>query len=402
MAAHSYDDLGPNCTRDRVNFRCSVRSVPSDEISDTPTSKTACAAEPEVASHLEVTLVPERPPLHRWWVSYFVVSLLAVVLLLVTLRLAVDLVSPLAHVILLVLLGIVVAFLLAPVVDRVQRVVRRHDVAIALGAAGSLVAILGGLVLLAVPLVRETRELADDAPRYAALLSSDERVNILGIEVSGDVRQRIGSEIGSRAAEWSAVAARAAVGVAGGLLDVVFAFVLGIYLLASGPAVRRWLLEVVPRDRRSDVAQVEKEARRVFGSYIRGQLLLGLIVGGLSAIAYIVLGVPYAVFLGVLAGILELVPIIGPIVAGMAAALVALTQPFPLVLWVIGAAILIQQIENHLLVPRISGAAVGLHPLAALIVILIGVELAGLAGAVFAVPFTGLVWSLWRVRLRAA
>jgi predicted PurR-regulated permease PerM len=346
--------------------------------------------------------MPDRPALQRWWVSYLVVALLAVVLVLVTLRLAVDLIAPLAHVILLVLFGIVVAFLLAPVVERLQRLVRRRDVAIAVGAAGSLVVVLGGLVLLAVPLVRETRDLADDAPRYAALLSSDEPVNVLGIEISGDVRERIGSEIGARAAEWSAVAARAAVGVAGGLLDVVFAFVLGIYLLASGPAVRRWLLEVVPRDRSADAAQVETEARRVFGSYIRGQLVLGLIVGGLSAIAYIVLGVPYAVFLGVLAGILELVPIIGPIVAGAAAALVSLTQPFPLVLWVIGAAIAIQQIENHLLVPRISGAAVGLHPLAALIVVLIGVELAGLAGAVFAVPFTGLVWSLWRARARAA
>jgi predicted PurR-regulated permease PerM len=147
---------------------------------------------------------------------------------------------------------------------------------------------------------------------------------------------------------------------------------------------------------------VEGEARRVFGSYLRGQLILGLIVGTLSAVAYLVLGVPYAVFLGVLAGILELVPIVGPIVAGAAAALVALTQPFPLVLWVVLVAIAIQQIENNLLVPRISGQAVGLHPLAALLAVLIGVELAGLAGAIFAVPLTGLGWSLWRARSRAA
>jgi predicted PurR-regulated permease PerM len=331
-----------------------------------------------------------------------VVALLAVTLVLAALRLLLDTIAPLSRVILLILFGVVLAFLLAPLVERLQRLVRRRGVAIALGAAVSLVVVIGGLALLAVPLVRETRELATDAPRYAALLSSDEPITFLGIEISGEVRQRIGRELGARAAEWSEIAARAALRVAGGLLDVVFVFVLGIYLLASGPAVRRWLLELVPAERRADAGRVELEARRVFGSYVRGQLVLGLIVGGLSTLAYAALGVPYAVFLGVLAGLFELVPIIGPILAGATAAVVALTQPFPLVIWVIVAATLIQQIENHLLVPRISGAAVGLHPLAALVVVLVGVELAGLAGAVFAVPVTGLGWSLWRARSRAA
>jgi predicted PurR-regulated permease PerM len=346
--------------------------------------------------------MPERPPLQRWWVSYLVVSFLAIVLFLVTFLLILNLLAPLSRVILLVMFGIIVAFLLAPLVERLERPLRRRGLAIGLGAAAALVVLIGGLALLAVPLVRETRELAEAAPRYAAMLSSDEPINVLGVEISGEVRQRIGREIGDRASEWSEVAARTALRVAGGLVDVVFVFVLGIYLLASGPAVRRWLLDLVPADRRADTARVEGEARRVFGSYLRGQLILGLIVGTLSAVAYLVLGVPYAVFLGVLAGILELVPIVGPIVAGAAAALVALTQPFPLVLWVVMVAIAIQQIENNLLVPRISGQAVGLHPLAALLAVLIGVELAGLAGAIFAVPLTGLGWSLWRARSRAA
>ena len=346
--------------------------------------------------------MPERPPLQRWWVSYFVVSALAVVLVLVGFMLLLNLLSPLSRVILLVMFGVIVAFLLAPLVELLQRRLRRRGLAIALGATAALVVVIGGLALLAVPLVRETRELAEAAPRYAQMLSSDEPINVLGFEISGEVRERIGAEIGARASEWSEIAARTALRVAGGLVDLVFVFVLGIYLLASGPAVRRWVLELVPADRRADASRVEEEARRVFGSYVRGQLILGLIVGTLSAIAYLVLGVPYAVFLGVLAGILELVPIVGPLIAGAAAALVALTQPFPLVLWVILAAVAIQQIENNLLVPRISGEAVGLHPLAALLAVLIGVELAGLPGAIFAVPLTGIGWSLWRARSSAA
>src|SRR5438093_6568478 len=344
----------------------------------------------------------ERPPIQRWWVSYFVVGALAVVLALVGFMLILNLLAPRARVILLVRFGVIVAFMLGPLVERLGRPLRRRGLAIGLGATAALVVLIGGLALLAVPLVRETRELAEAAPRYAAMLSSDEPINVLGIEISGEVRERIGREIGDRASEWSEIAARSALRVAGGLVDVIFVLVLGVYLLASGPAVRRWLLDLVPADRRANAARVEDEGRRVFGSYIRGQLILGLIVGALSAIAYLALGVPYAVFLGVLAGVLELVPIVGPIVAGAAAALVALTQPFPLVLWVIAAAIAIQQIENHLLVPRISGQAVGLHPLAALLAVLVGVELAGLSGAIFAVPLTGLGWSLWRARARAA
>jgi predicted PurR-regulated permease PerM len=346
--------------------------------------------------------MPERPPLQRWWVSYFVMSALAVVLALVGFMLILNLLAPLSRVILLVMFGVIVAFLLAPLVERLERPLRRRGLAIGLGAATALVVVIGGLALLAVPLVRETRQLAEAAPNYAETLSSDQPISVFGLEISGEVRQRIGQELGARASEWSAVAARTALRVAGGVVDVVFVFVLGIYLLASGPAVRRWVVDLVPANRRADAVRVEAEARRVFGSYIRGQLLLGLIVGTLSTLAYLVLGVPYAVFLGVLAGILELVPIVGPIVAGAAAAVVALTQPFPLVLWVVAAAIAIQQIENNLLVPRISGPAVGLHPLAALLAVLVGVELAGLAGAIFAVPLTGLGWSLWRARSSAA
>jgi predicted PurR-regulated permease PerM len=346
--------------------------------------------------------MPERPPLQRWWVSYFVMSALAVVLVLVGFMLVLNLLAPLSRVILLVMFGVIVAFLLAPLVERLERPLRRRGLAIGLGAATALVVVIGGLALLAVPLVRETRQLAEAAPNYAETLSSDQPISVFGLEISGEVRQRIGQELGARASEWSAVAARTALRVAGGVVDVVFVFVLGIYLLASGPAVRRWVVDLVPANRRADAVRVEAEARRVFGSYIRGQLLLGLIVGTLSTLAYLVLGVPYAVFLGVLAGILELVPIVGPIVAGAAAAVVALTQPFPLVLWVVAAAIAIQQIENNLLVPRISGPAVGLHPLAALLAVLVGVELAGLAGAIFAVPLTGLGWSLWRARSSAA
>lgn len=322
----------------------------------------------------------------------------AVVAVLVALRLIFEALSELSHVIVLVVFGIVIAFALAPVVERIGRRTGR-SVAVLLTALIALIAVVAALVALAVPLVRETAQLAREVPRVVTMASSNEPINVAGIEISGEVRQRIGTELGARVGDWSQEAARAALRVGASIFDFLIVFVLGIYFLASAPAVRRWVDGVVPTKQRAEFRRIEAEAARLFGRYIRGQLLLGLIIGTISAIAYLVLGVPYAVFLGVLAGILELVPIAGPIVAGAVAALVSLTEPFPLVIWVILAATAIQQLENHLLVPRIAGDAVGLHPIAALLAVLVGVEVAGIVGALFAVPLTGLAWSIYRARV---
>ena len=340
-----------------------------------------------------------RTPLDRWWVTRVLVAAAAVVAVMFALRLLSEALSELSHVLVLVVFGVVIAFVLAPLVDRIQPVVRRRGVAVALTAITALVVLVAAVASLAVPLIRETRELAIDVPRYAAMLSSDEPFNIGGFVISGEVRQRIGAEIGARIGDWSQDAARAALRVGAGVVDLFFVFVLGVYLLASGPQVRRWVhTHLVPTKQRDEFLRIEAEAARLFGAYIRGQLMLGLIVGTVSGIAYFALGVPYAVLLGVLAGIFELVPIVGPVVAGGIAAAVALTQPFPLVVWVVLAALAVQQLENNLLVPRISGGAVGLHPLAALLAVLVGVEIAGLIGALFAVPLTGLAWSIYRAR----
>ena len=337
-------------------------------------------------------------PLARWWVTRVLVAATAVVAVLVALRLVLEAASQLSHVIVLLVFAVVVAFVLEPLVERLRRTIGRRDLAVAIAAIVALVVVLGAVAILAVPLVRETRDLARDVPRYAALLASDEPISVFGLEISGELRQRIGGEIGTRIGDWSQQAARIALRIGGLIVDLLFVFVLAIYLLASARPARMWLHGLVPTARRAELERVETEAARLFGAYVRGQLLLGLIVGALTGIAYVALGVPYAVFLGVLAGILELVPIAGPIIAGTVAALVALTAPFPLIVWVVVVAIAVQQLENNLLVPRISGKAVGLHPLAALLAVLVGVELGGIVGAIFAVPLTGLAWSVFRAR----
>jgi predicted PurR-regulated permease PerM len=132
----------------------------------------------------------------------------------------------------------------------------------------------------------------------------------------------------------------------------------------------------------------------VLGGYLRGQFTLALIIGVLAGVGMSLLGLPYAVVLGVLAGLFELVPMFGPILSVIPAVIVALFMPFPTVLLVVLYFLVIQQLENNVLAPRIGGHCVGLHPLGAMFALLAGFQLAGLLGGPFAVALAGVLWVL--------
>jgi predicted PurR-regulated permease PerM len=131
----------------------------------------------------------------------------------------------------------------------------------------------------------------------------------------------------------------------------------------------------------------------VFGQWVRGQLILGFTVGVFTFIGLMILSVlvdpifgRYAVLLSIIAGVLELVPIIGPIISAVPAVLLAATSGPAAVVAALGLYLLVQQVENNFLVPKIQGSAVELHPAAVMFAIIIGGALAGLLGAVLALP----------------
>jgi predicted PurR-regulated permease PerM len=112
------------------------------------------------------------------------------------------------------------------------------------------------------------------------------------------------------------------------------------------------------------------------------------------------LGVPYPALIGLFAFFFELIPMVGPVLGSLPAILIAAFQPFPLVLWVALFFVVMQLAENNLLAPRISGHSVGLHPVAAVLALLIGAEIAGIWGALFAVPMAAvgsvLLSAIWK------
>ena len=167
---------------------------------------------------------------------------------------------------------------------------------------------------------------------------------------------------------------------------VITVFLLAYYWLTERAAIKRAILRFVPRSRARQVnaTWVNVEAR--LGGWVRGQLMVMLALAIMSGIAFVVLGLPNPILLAVLAGICEIVPIIGPFLAFLPALLVALTVDPGKALVLIPVAIVIQQVEGNILVPRIMSHSVGVSPLTVILGILIGSILYGPAGAFLAVP----------------
>lgn len=186
------------------------------------------------------------------------------------------------------------------------------------------------------------------------------------------------------------------------LLSFVTVFVLAFYWLVERASIKRVVLRTVAARHARDVNTVWMEVEEKLGGWVRGQLILMLSVGTMAGLGYVGLGLPNPALLGVWAGLCEIIPMIGPFLAFAPAVLVALAviDPTRAVL-VMLYALVIQQIETNVLVPRVMGSTVGVSPLTVLLGILVGAALAGLPGAFIAVPIAGAVQVILAHTLRS-
>jgi predicted PurR-regulated permease PerM len=183
-------------------------------------------------------------------------------------------------------------------------------------------------------------------------------------------------------------------GVAGTLLDFLLVIILSIYALIEGSKVTAWLQNEMPRGQRGRVRFLLHTLQRIVGGYIRGQLIMSSLIGVLVGVGMLIIGVPYALLLGVLAFILEFIPILGTLLSGVICVLMALTKGWVLALIVLVYFILVHIFEGDIVGPRIVGKAVGLHPMVAMVALIAGSELFGIPGALFASPVAGVLQAL--------
>lgn len=189
-----------------------------------------------------------------------------------------------------------------------------------------------------------------------------------------------------------------ATNVAGTVFSGVLAFIItllsAIYISLDAHKFTRWFLHAVPQPYRPEIAKLISRLRKTWRAYFRGQLNLMIIIGLVTWVGNTVIGLPGAFALGVIAGVLELIPSLGPFLAAIPAIIVALIQGstylgvnnFVFALIVIGLYIAIQQVENTIVVPRVLGEAVDLHPFVVIIGVVVGANVGGILGALLAAP----------------
>ena len=176
-----------------------------------------------------------------------------------------------------------------------------------------------------------------------------------------------------------------------GGFTVVAILVLSYYWTLDGPRIQQALLLRLPPARRARVRDLVEGAQKRVSAFLVGQLLLSSIVGAMALAAYLLIGLPNALLLAVFAAIFEAIPIIGPGIGAIPAALLAYSIEPVKALWVILATLVIQQAEANLLVPRVMYRAVGLHPIVSILSLMAFGLLFGVAGALVAIPFAATV-----------
>jgi len=178
-------------------------------------------------------------------------------------------------------------------------------------------------------------------------------------------------------------------------IDIIIILVMSFYFTLDGEHIRASLMSIVPERYKKPVRIFEESLNRVVGNYIRGQLMLAVIIGVLAGVGCAFLGLrSYALIIGVLAFIFETIPMVGPALASVPAILISLLlpDPFPRTFWILIYFVCVQAVESNILGPRIVGHAVGLHPIASLLALIIGAQLFGAFGALLATPIVAAAW----------
>ena len=183
--------------------------------------------------------------------------------------------------------------------------------------------------------------------------------------------------------------------VFGGIISALTVIIISFYLLFYRDDFKKSLANLFEKETREKVFLTIAHVDDKLGAWLRGQILLSVIIGVVSFLGLTLLQIPYALPLALMAGILEVVPTIGPIISAIPAVIVAFTISPQLALIVVLLYFIIQMLENHVLVPKIMQRAVGLNPIVVILGIGIGANLLGIAGALLIVPFISFIIVLY-------
>ena len=293
-----------------------------------------------------------------------------------------------ADVLLLVYVSALFAVVLAPAINIIRRLrIGKWQPNRAVAIAILIILVLGVATLLVAlivpPIISDAAEFAHNFPEKITALQDKirhlpflENFNLSGVQAS--IAAMLGGAVGLFR------------GVAGGIFGVFSAIILTVYFILDGKRAFEWGLSMVPARHRDRLERTMHRGENRMRHWIVGQSVLMLILGSLSCIAFALLHLKYFVALALLAGLLNIIPIVGPVVAVTLASIVALVDSPPKLFGVLLFFLLYQQLETGFITPRVMKFSVDLPPLAVIISLMLGGALAGVLGALVAVPTAAL------------
>jgi predicted PurR-regulated permease PerM len=294
-------------------------------------------------------------------------------------------------------LGFLLAYALAPVVDQLESKGIGRSAAILLTYAFFLGA-LALLIFYAIPpLIRDLNRLVEVIPGYAQSIQET-----IGSMQDGFSRFPLPAGLKQLAKDTVGRIEQLSLGFVHGFVrallnivehsfDILLAPIVSYYFLLEFKQLGKYILAAAPVRYRDDLALLGKEIHQVWRNFLKGSVLLMVIVGVLTTLGLYLIGMDFPVLIGILVGITNIIPYFGALLSAVPALLLALVKSKWLALYVLGLLLLIQLLEGNILSPRILGHSVGLHPLVIIFALLAGGRLGGLAGLLLAVPLAAML-----------
>ncbi|MGZ8707532.1 MAG: AI-2E family transporter [Gaiellaceae bacterium] len=277
--------------------------------------------------------------------------------------------------------------------------IKRRGAAVAITFIGAIVLIAALAATIVPTIVAQMNDFVDALPGYVDRVAAGEgRLGFLEREyqITDRVREALSEGSASRVLGLSGTALAVTKGVVTAVIATVTIAFLTLFMLLEGPAWMERLYGLLPEEKQPRWRAIGHDVYRTIGGYVTGNLTISLIAGVVSTAVLLAVGVPYAVALGLLVAILDLIPLAGATIAAIIVTTVAFLDATTSGLIVLVFFIVYQQLENHVLQPVVYGRTVQLSPLAVLIAVLIGAELAGVIGALAAIPVAGTVQVILR------
>ena len=294
-----------------------------------------------------------------------------------------------------ILIAVFLALALNPAVEwLLARGVPRRGLAVVITYAGAVLGIAALGALFVPILVDQVDNFVQALPGYVEQVTQG-RGRLGFLEREYQITERVREAVGKGGAGSVLGVSGTALAVTKGVVTAVIAIVtiafLTLFMLLEGPAWIERFFVLLPTGSQERWRNVGRDIYRTIGGYVTGNLTISLIAGVISTIVLLILGVPFAVALGLLVALLDLIPLAGAMIAAVIVTTIGFIDSTVSGVVLLIFFILYQQLENHVLQPVVYGRTVKLSPLAVLIAVLIGAELAGVIGALAAIPVAGTI-----------